>query len=100
MASIYYHTSVKAGGDVAFARQVARGQITTNLNVSLNASLNADADLLMLIPQYVFATPVLGGQAAVALVVPSAATLSRWTRRWLPHSARSASRCRAAAPIL
>lgn len=30
IASIYYHTSVKAGGDIAFARQVSRGQITAN----------------------------------------------------------------------
>ena len=30
VATMYYHTSVKAGGDVAFARQVSRGQITAN----------------------------------------------------------------------
>jgi hypothetical protein len=70
LAAIYYHTSVKAGADVAFARQVSRGQITANFNASLNASLNADADLGFAIPTYVFATPVLGGQATVALVVP------------------------------
>ena len=70
VASMYYHTSVKAGGDVVFARQVSRGQITANFTGSLNANLNARADLGMVIPSYVFATPVLGGQAAVALVVP------------------------------
>ena len=32
MASIYYHTTVSAGGEVAFARQVSRGNITANLS--------------------------------------------------------------------
>jgi hypothetical protein len=31
-ASIYYHTSVSAGADVAFARQVNRGNITANFS--------------------------------------------------------------------
>jgi hypothetical protein len=70
LATMYYHTSVKAGGDIVFARQVHRGGITTNFNASLVANLNADADLGIAIPQYVFATPVLGGQAAVAVVIP------------------------------
>ena len=69
-ASIYYHTSVSAGGDVAFARQVNRGHITTNFNASVVANLDARADLVMAAPSYVFATPFLGGQAAVVLLVP------------------------------
>ncbi len=44
-ANIYYHTSVKAGADVAFARQVSRGRITTNFTANLSANLDADADL-------------------------------------------------------
>ena len=70
MANIYYHTTVSAGADVAFARQVTRGNITANFTGNLNANLNASGDLAMAIPSYVFATPVLGGQAAVALIVP------------------------------
>lgn len=70
VASMYYHTSVSAGGDVAFARQVPVGRINVPFTGNVNANLQADADLGILIPQYVFATPVLGGQAAVALVVP------------------------------
>ena len=69
-ATIYYHTTVSAGADVAFARQVSRGRLTTNFNANLNLNLNADVDLGMAIPQYVFATPFLGGQAAVLLIVP------------------------------
>src|SRR2546427_10886545 len=64
LATIYYHTSVSAGADVAFARQVAPGRIAVPFTGNLNARLNADADLGMAIPSYVFATPVLGGQAA------------------------------------
>jgi hypothetical protein len=70
MANIMYHTDVSAGGDVAFARQVNRGHITANFTGNVNANLDANATLYMAIPQYVFATPVLGGQAAVAMIVP------------------------------
>jgi hypothetical protein len=70
MASIYYHTTVSAGGEVAFARQVSRGNITANLSGNVGANLDASADLVLLAPSYTFATPVLGGQAAVALLVP------------------------------
>jgi hypothetical protein len=69
LATIYYHTSVKAGADVAAAKQVSRGGITANLSLNLSLNLNADADLGLAIPMYVFATPVLGGQAAVSLAV-------------------------------
>jgi hypothetical protein len=68
VATIYYHTSVDAGGEVAFARQVTRGNITANFTGKLNAALDADADLGVAIPSYVFATPVFGGQAAVSLL--------------------------------
>ena len=67
---MYYHTSVSAGGNVAFARQVTAGRLTTNFNGNVNANLDAKADLYFGIPQYVFATPVLGGQAAIAMIVP------------------------------
>src|SRR5690349_15301467 len=69
-AAIYYHTSVSAGGNVAFARQVTRGHITANFNASVTANLDAKADIGFAIPSYVFANPVLGGQATMLLVVP------------------------------
>jgi hypothetical protein len=70
VANIYYHTSVSAGGNVALAREFQVGQVPTNITATarLNANLNATGDLGIVIPSYVFATPVLGGQAAVALV--------------------------------
>jgi hypothetical protein len=70
IATIYYHTTVDAGADVAFARQVARGRLTVPFRGNLNATLDANANLGMAIPQYVFATPFLGGQATALLIVP------------------------------
>src|SRR5262245_29359081 len=66
--NMYYHTTVDAGADVAFARQVSRGRLTANFNANLNLNLNADADLGIFIPQYTFATPFLGGQATVGVI--------------------------------
>jgi hypothetical protein len=68
LATIYYHTSVSAGSDVALAREITTGRIPINLSASLTASLDANADLALAIPTYVFATPVLGGQASVSLI--------------------------------
>src|SRR5712691_8476152 len=67
-AIIFYHTSVSAGADVAFARQVHRGNINVNFTGNLNISLRAPPDVQFFAPTYVFATPVLGGQAAFSLL--------------------------------
>ncbi|MBR1279089.1 transporter [Bradyrhizobium sp. AUGA SZCCT0283] len=67
-ASIYYHTSVSAGGDVARAREIQIGRIPANLTATLNANVNANVDLGLLNATYVFATPVLGGQASASLI--------------------------------
>ena len=55
---------------MAFARQVNLGHITANLTGNVAADLDARADLGFAIPSYVFATPVLGGQATMLLLVP------------------------------
>jgi hypothetical protein len=68
LATIYYHTSVKADGNVSAARQVEVGRFTTALNVDVNARLKASADLGLFIPSYVFATPVFGGQLSVGMM--------------------------------
>ena len=70
IAEIYYHASVSAGGNVAFAREVSIGNFTTNLTAKLNANLKADANLGFVAPSYVFSTPILGGQAAIIALVP------------------------------
>ena len=68
MGAVYYHTSVGASGTVAAAKEIEIGRFATTVNVSLNANLHAQADLLLLNPTYTFATPVLGGQAAVSMM--------------------------------
>jgi hypothetical protein len=67
VAAVYYHTSVSAGADVAASREVQIGRFNPTLNVTLNANLHASADLAIVVPSYVFATPVLGGQLAVQM---------------------------------
>src|SRR5262252_8393295 len=65
LTSVYYHTSVSAGADVARAREFEIGRIPVNLTATVNASLQARADLGLFMPTYTFATPVLGGQLTV-----------------------------------
>ena len=67
-AMIYYHTTVSAGGDVSAAREAQIGGSGVTVKANLNANLNANADLALFVPSYTFATPVLGGQAAVSLM--------------------------------
>jgi len=68
LGSIYYHTSVNAGGNVAAAKEIEIGRFMPNVNVNLNLNLHAQADLLLLAPTYTFATPVLGGQFAISMM--------------------------------
>jgi hypothetical protein len=66
-ASTYYHTSVTAGANVSAAREITIGQFTPTATANLAANLRATGDLILLTPAYTFATPVLGGQAAVSM---------------------------------
>lgn len=78
LTTLYIHSSVDAGGDVAASRAINFPNRTVNLNANLDARLNAQVDLGMLGPTYVFATPVLGGQLAMSVLIPygrSAATI-------------------------
>ena len=65
LVNMYYHTTVSAGADVSRAREITIGKIPANLSANLSANLNATGDIGIVIPSYVFATPVLGGQLAV-----------------------------------
>jgi hypothetical protein len=67
VASVYYHTTVSAGADVAAAREIQIGRFNPTLNVNLNANLHASADLAIIVPSYTFATPVLGAQLEVQM---------------------------------
>ena len=68
LATFNYYTSVDAGGALGGAVQVSRGGLTANVSGTLSANLNANADMQFLIPSYVFATPVAGGQLAVSMM--------------------------------
>lgn len=68
VSSTFYHTSVSAGGDVGFAREVTTGRIPINLAARANLNLNADVNLGLVSTSYVFATPFLGAQATVGLM--------------------------------
>jgi hypothetical protein len=76
LATVYYHTSVSAGADVALAKEIQIGRIPGNVTANVNASLNASGDLGFAAPTYVFATPVLGGQAAASLMAAYGTTSS------------------------
>jgi hypothetical protein len=67
LASIYYHTSVTASGNVAAAREITINRFSPTVNVNLSANLNANADLLLVNPSYTFASPVLGGQLQIGV---------------------------------
>ena len=68
LASIDYYTSVSATGNVALSRAFEIGNLPpTTVSAQANAKLNATVPLGFLIPTYVFATPVLGGQASVSV---------------------------------
>ena len=66
-------------------RQVAIGQFNPTLNGSINAHVHGVADIGFIAPSYVFATPFLGGQAAVSVWERA------WDRRATPSSGRNAS---------
>jgi hypothetical protein len=68
LTNFYYHTSVSAGADVALAREFQTRRVPVNLTANLTANLNATGDLGIVIPTYVFAPPVLGGQLAVGMI--------------------------------
>jgi hypothetical protein len=67
LAIVNYYTSVSAGGNVAAAREITIGRFNSTVNVNLNANLKADAELVLINPSYVFATPVLGGQFTLGM---------------------------------
>jgi hypothetical protein len=68
LTSIYYHTSVSAGADVARAREFQIGRIPANLTANVSANLDARADLGLVLPSYTFVTPVFGGQLSLGAI--------------------------------
>ena len=67
-AAVNYYTNVNAGGDVGAAREVTIGRFNPTVKVDLNVNLHAEANLVLLNPSYVFASPVFGGQFTVSMM--------------------------------
>jgi hypothetical protein len=68
LTSVYYHTSVSAGADVARAREFEIGRLPVTATANISASLDARADLAFAMPNYTFATPVFGGQLTLGAI--------------------------------
>jgi hypothetical protein len=69
LTSTYYHTDVSGGGNIAVSREVTIGQFNPKLDANVSANAHALADLGFVIPSYVFATPIFGGQVAASLLM-------------------------------
>jgi len=66
LTSTYYHTWTSAGSDVVRARLIMIGRLTGDVGENVSAISIQPEDLAMVTPTYTFATPVFGGQAALA----------------------------------
>jgi hypothetical protein len=68
LATINYHDNVSGGADVALARLFEIGKVPVNFSGSVSGGIKLpNFDIQVFVPSYVFATPVLGGQAAVSM---------------------------------
>jgi hypothetical protein len=68
LTSVYYHTTVSAGADVAKAREFQIGRIPVTATANVSASLDSRADMAFVMPTYTLATPVFGGQLTVGAI--------------------------------
>lgn len=64
---INIYESEQGSGAVAAAREITINKFNAAINVNLNLYLAAHADLVLVSPTYVFATPVFGGQFAAGM---------------------------------
>ena len=53
---------------MSLSREYQIGNIPVSVSAHISANLSGTGDLGLFIPSYVFATPVLGGQAAASLM--------------------------------
>src|SRR3984885_9224664 len=67
LATINYYTAVTGAGNVAASREITINKFNATVNVNLNANLKANPDAIFVVPSYVFATPVFGGQFTVSM---------------------------------
>jgi len=65
--AINYFDSVSGSGSIATAREITIGRFSPTINVNLNATATAKIDVVLPYLNYVFATPVFGGQLALGM---------------------------------
>ena len=67
LGTFFYNTNVRAGADVATAREVTIGRFTPTVNLGASLALSNDTPIFWVDPTYVFASPVLGGQFSLGM---------------------------------
>jgi hypothetical protein len=65
--AINYFAPVSGSGSIAAAREITIGRFSPTINVNLNATVTAKVDVVLPYLNYVFATPVFGGQLALGM---------------------------------
>jgi hypothetical protein len=65
--AVNYFDSVSGSGSIAAAREVTIGRLGATVNVNLNATVTSKVDVVLPYLNYVFATPIFGGQFALGM---------------------------------
>lgn len=68
LTTMYYHTSVGASGNIAVAKEIEIGRLRPTARANLDLNLSGKADLVFVIPGYVFEQKIFGGQFGVNML--------------------------------
>jgi len=68
------YNAATAGGDVAAAREITIGRLSSAVTVNLNANYKSSLDTFSINPTYAFATPIFGGTLELGATASVAAT--------------------------
>jgi hypothetical protein len=67
LGAFVYNTALRAGSDVATAREITIGRFNPTVNLSASLTVRNDTPLVWIDPTYVFSSPVLGGQLSLGM---------------------------------
>lgn len=68
LTSIYYHSRVTADPEVARAREITVGGLTTLATANVYRDMDIAVNMGVFLPTYTFATKIFGGQLSVGMV--------------------------------
>jgi hypothetical protein len=68
LGTFFYNTNVRAGADVATAREITIGRFNPTVNLGASLRLTNDTPIYVVAPTYVFSSPVLGGQFSLGML--------------------------------